>query len=77
MKLDNPPHPLRPRSQKRRPEMQRSLFLPKTTPWDNTYACCVEQAETPEFVGGAVFLFGLGDGFLGEVDGGVEVHGAL
>ena len=77
MKLRNPPHPLRPRRQKRRPEMQRPLFLPEPTPRHDTNACGIKEAETPEFVGGAVFFFGLGDGSGGEVDCGVEVHGAL
>lgn len=74
MKPRNHTHPLRPRRQERRPEMQRPLPLPKSTPRHDADARGVEEAEAVEFVGGAAFLFGLRDRFGGKRDGGVEVH---
>ncbi len=77
MKLPNPPHPLRPRRQKRRPEMQRPLPLPEPAPRHHAHARRVQQPEAVELVRVAAFLFRLRDGARGQRDGRVEVHGAL
>ena len=77
MKLRNPTHPVRPRRQKRRPEMQRVLLLTEAGPRHDADARLVQEAEAVELVRSAVFLLGLFDGTGGQVDGWVEVHGAL
>lgn len=74
MKLRNLPHPLRTRRQERRAEMLRALSLPEAGAGNNADAGRVQEAEAVEFVGLAAFLLGLLDGFLGERDGGEEVH---
>ena len=74
MELCDLPHPLRPRRQKRRPEMLRAFFLPKARAGDNTDSCGVQETEAVEFVGLATFFLGLGGGFVGDGDGGEEVH---
>lgn len=74
MELPNPAHPLRPRRQKRRPEMQRPLPLSEPRARHEANARGVEEAEAVELVGGTVFLLRLFDGAGREGDGGVEVH---
>lgn len=74
MELNNLAHPLRARGQKRGSEMQRAVLLAKPRAGDQTDSRRVEQFQAPEFVGEAVFLLGLVDGFVGEVDGGEEIH---
>lgn len=74
MKLGNLPHPLRPRREKRRAEMQGPLLLPEPAPGYNTNPGGVQQAETVEFIRQTVFGFGGFDGLLGKVDRGEEVH---
>ncbi len=77
MELRNLPHPLCARGQKRRSEMLRALSLPEAGARNDADARRVQEAETVELVGLAAFLLGLLDGFLGDRDGGEEVHGAL
>ena len=77
MKVRNPPNPLRPRRQKRSPEMERVLLLTEPGAGNDADARFVEEAEAIELVRGAVFLLGLLDGARGKGDGWVEVHGAL
>ena len=77
MKLRNPSHPIRPRRQKRSPEMQRVLLLSEPGARDDADARLVQEAEAVELVRCAVFFLGLFDGPGGKCDGWVEVHGAL
>lgn len=77
MKVRNLPHPLGPRRQEGRPEMEGAFLLAEAAARDDADARGVEEAEAVEFVRGAVFGFGGVDGFLRKGDGGEEVHGAL
>ena len=62
MKLRNPTHPIRPRRQKRSPEMQRVFLLTEPRSRDDADARLVQEAEAVELVRSAVFLLGLFDG---------------
>lgn len=77
MEFRDSSHPLRARRQERGTQMQRALLLPKSGAGHDTDTRGVEQPETIELVGLAVFLFGLLDCFRGNGDGGEEIHGAL
>ena len=74
MERPNPPHPLRPRRQKRSPEMQRPLLLPESTTRNDAHARRIQEAEAVELVRGAVFLLCLFDSPGREGDGWEEVH---
>jgi hypothetical protein len=77
MELHNVTNPIRPRSQERRPEMQRSLLLAKSRTSNDTDTCCVKEAEAIELVWRSFFFLGRFHGFGREVDRWEEVHGAL
>ena len=77
MKVRHFPHPLRPRSQERSPEMQRARLLSKARARDHADARRVQQAEAVELVGLASFLLGLLLGLFRDGDGWEEVHRAL
>lgn len=74
VELRDPPHPLRPGGQEGGPEMERAFFLSEAGPWHDADTRCVKKAGGVELVGLAIFLFGLFDGLLGELDGGEKVH---
>lgn len=73
----NSVNPIRSGRQKGGTEMVRSWFLAKSGTRHDADAGSIEEAESVEFVGLAVGVFGGGDGLLRECDGGEEVHGAL
>lgn len=77
MELANPPNPLRPRRQKRRPEMERALLLPEARTGHEADARRFQEAQAVEFIWGLVVLLCGGYGFGAEGYGGEEVHGAL
>ena len=77
VKLDNAPHPLRPRRQKRSPEMQRPLLLPKSTPGHDANARSLQQPHAVKLVRRPA-LRGGRLGRLGrQLDGREEVHAPL
>src|SRR5580704_1288081 len=77
MKLRNPTHPLRSRTQESSSEMQCTRFLAKPRPRDNTNACRIEQAKAIEFVRSMVRFLGSLNGFGWDMDSREEVHRSL
>lgn len=77
VELDQPVRPLGAWRKERGSEMQRSFFLAKAGTGDDAHARGIEHTEAVELIGLAAFLLGLLDGFLGEFDGGEEVHRTL
>lgn len=77
MELNNPLHPVRPRSKERRAEMQGILSLTEPGARNHADAGRVEELQRVELVCGAAFCCGSFDGFGGEGDCWEEVHCAL
>ena len=77
VELDQPLGPVCPRCEEGGAEVERPLLLPEPCAGDGAHTGCVEHAEAVELVSGAALLLCLLEGFLGQRDGGEEVHGAL
>ena len=77
MKFLKPPHPFRPRGEKRSTEMQRPFPLAEPGSRHDTDARPVEEAEAVELVGGFTGVLRGLDRFFGEIDEREKIHCAL